>query len=502
MNIVTSTRPSGLRIRSADVPGRCYSTLTFGVGARDESVFNRTITEVVQELVMQQLAPIALPGTNGSDELSAWFSASGTVEQVAQHFRAVSEAIGRLAHDLTSATLDRARRRLRGDDTPSFIWPFAGTSTFRYGVEGVGLGDFSTSASEWLTPTDVMQWTARYFTASNAVISSSQASPVDFDLDLPDGDGPPVRARSAMPVVTEPTLLLSPNGGMNLTLLLPAASAELVGIALAAELRARLVPNRARDVVPYFTRIDDEVALLDLHVPLFHDREARESEAILDGFGQLVDSGVSAASVEFSREEALRDLEDTPSAVVSLMSVTDELQLLGFADPTREEYRAGAEALTPDVVDTAVRAALPSLIVLVDGSALGSPKALAGLTSVARERGLEVDTFDMLRASRASWDKASKDARVWAARKSGSEAGTEAVITAKRALFRAADGLAEIRFRDIVLVAVESSGTTTLVDYRGRHLQIEASDWKHGQQFVRALRKAVPAGLVREFPAV
>ena len=502
MDIVTSTRQSGLRIRTADVPGRCYATLSFGVGARDESVFNRTITEVVQELVVQQLAPILLPATNGSDAQSTWFSASGTVEQVAQHFRAVAEVIERLAHELTTHDLDRARKSLRGDDSPSYTGPFAGTSTFRYGVEGVGLDDFSTAASEWLTPTEVVQWAARWFTAANAVLSTSQAFPLEFDLELPIDDGPRVRSRGAVPLVTGPTLLLSPNGGMNLTMLVPAASVELVGSALAADLRARLMPDLARDATPYFTRIDEEVALLDLHVPLFHDHQIRESEAVLDAFGQLIDSGVSETSVAISREKALRDLENTPSSIVSLMSVTDELDLLGFADLTREEYSNAAETLTPDAVDAAVRAAVPSLIVLVDGSMYRSPKSLSRLTSVAHKRGWEVDTFDVLRPSTATWKQSSKDARVWSAKKLSTESGTEAVMTAKRVVFRTTDGVAEIRLRDVALIVVESSGTTTLIDSRGRHLQVDTMDWKQGKQFVKALKKAVPAELVRKFPMV
>jgi hypothetical protein len=497
MQIVTSTTPTGILTRSANVPGRTYGSLAFGVGTRDEPVDLAGISHLVLHLVEAALEPQLIPASAHLDENSIRFDASGTTAQVLSHFRAVADAVVALG-SVTSYELGRAKHLLDLEDPAGFRHPGVDLLTFRYGLGEIGRSGFRSPGVSAFGKKDVARWAASRLVASNAAVALTKPLTASFDLDLPAGERP--ERGVAVPLLDTPTLLASENLGVAASLTVPAAGSEQLTEAVRLALVERLVDQAGLvfRVDSDLARVDEQTAAVTFSVEPAPEDVPEATRILVQALHDIAADGVSPAALALAVVETRLGLASDPSSVLGSLAESVVLELRGFTADTREQQLAAATAATPESVAASVSSALSTLIVAYDDE--------ADLGKVAKALKLPVEPFELLRpAAEKLWKKAAKgaDAVVFSAKREKGAADSEAIVTPS-ALLQRYDGesVAALDFDDLVLVGERPDGTLVLVDGSGRWLPFEAGSWKSGKRFVKALRKALPAELRREFPAL
>lgn len=495
MQIVTSTTANGILTSSASVPGRCYGSIAFGVGTRDEPVAHRGISHLILHLIETAMEPALIPADAALDEGALTFSASGTTAQVLRFFETLSDAVLALG-SVSSFELSRAKRLLELEDPGSVASPGVDMRTFRYGLGELGRAGFGEPGASEIGKKDVSRWAATWLTAENAAVALTKPITASFDLDLPSGPKPFRGTAVARPGT--PTLIASENAGIGASIVLPSTGAQELGTAVHLALRDRLrvEAGLAYSVDFDLTRVSDtESALTYSFEPALADIP-EGVRALVHGLQDIADEGVSAAVLTLAVEHARLAAASDPESVAAHLRDANGAALRGFGTATREESIATASAFTSESVAAAVSAALPSLLVAFDGA--------ADLAKVAMSLKLPIDPFDLLQEStEKTWKKAVKaGAPVWSGRKSAGAEGVEAIVAADAVLFREDDVVAAVRFDDLLIVGERPEGTLVLVDADGRWDAFHAGEWKRGKAFVKALRKALPAGTVVPFAAV
>ncbi|RKR76217.1 hypothetical protein [Frondihabitans australicus] len=499
MQIVTSTTPSGILTRTANVPGRTYGAVVFGVGTRDEPVATAGMAHLALHLIEAALEPRLIPSRARLDANSITFEASGTTAQVVAHFRAIADAVLALG-SVTAYELGRAKRLLEVEEPGEYRHPGVDVFTFRYGLGELGRTGFGFPGIAATSKKDIARWAASRLVAENTAVVLTKPLTASFDLDLPTG---PVPTRGdAVQILETPTLVASENLDVCASLVVPAAGAEALADAIKFGLRERLVDQAglAYDVSVATARVDEATAALSFDVSPRRDDLPETVRALVLGLQDIADDGVSPAAVTLAVEFARLELASDPASVRDSLVGEATLSLRGFSADSRDETLGLALALTPETVAAAVAAAMPSLLVAFDDDA--DEKTMA---KVAKGLSLPIDPFRLLQpVSEKLWKKAVKgDAVVFTKKKIKGLPDAEAVITDSALLHRYEDdSYAAVEFDDLILVGERPNGTLVLVDGAGRWLPFTVKRWKNGQRFVKALRKAVPAELVREFPAV
>ncbi|AMM19114.1 hypothetical protein AX769_01885 [Frondihabitans sp. PAMC 28766] len=497
MQIVTSTTPSGILTRTANVPGRTYGSITFGVGPRDEPVELRGMSHLTLHLVEAALEPKLIPSKAYLDEGSIRLDASGTTAQVLSHFRAVADAVVALG-SVTAYELGRAKHLLEVEEPIDYRHPGVDTFTLRYGLGEIGRNGFGSPTIASVGRKDVARWAAAHLTAENAAVALTKPLTASFDLDLPAGARP--TRGVPVPLLTTPTLVAFENRGACASLVVESAGSEQLGEAIHLALAERLVDQAglAYSVDYDHVRVDKQTAVLSYPVEPAFDDLPEVVRILIQSLHDFADDGVSPAAITLAHEYTKLALASDPDSVRESLAGANALDLRGFTPPSREEQLLAAASLTPESVAAAVTAALPSLFVAFDED--------ASLKKVAKALSLPIDPFQLLQeAPEKLWKKAVKaDDVVTFLTKSGADVrSAEAVVTESALLHRYDDAtVAAVDFADLVLVGERPNGTLVLVDAAGRWLPFVAADWKQGKQFVKALRKALPAELIRAFPAL
>lgn len=497
MQIVTSVTSSGIRTRTANVPGRTYGSVVFGVGDRDEPVATAGMAHLVLHLIDAAVEPKLVPTSASIDENSLRFDVSGTTAQVLAYFRAIADAVGALG-SVTTYELDRAKRLLEVESPHSYRHPGVDALTLRYGLGEIGRNSFGSPGVSVIGKKDVARWAASRLTAENTAVTLTKPLTASFDLDLPAGPQPTRGVPVAL--MTTPTLVAFENQGAVASITVPAAGADELGTAIKLDLRERLVDQAglAYDVMVGHARVDESIAVLSFVVePRFVDLP-EVVRALVLALQDIADEGVSPAALTLAAEFTRLDLASDPASVCDSLAATATLELRGFGVATREERLASALALTSEGVATAVATALPTLIVAFDDD--------ADLTKVAKGLSLPIDEFRLLRdVPEKRWKKATKGEGVvvFATKRSADITSAEAIVTPNALLHRFGDGaVMSVDFGDLVLVGERPDGTLVFLDSAGRWVPFRSGDWRDGKKFVKALRKALPPELVREFPAL
>ncbi|GAA4679273.1 peptidase M16 family protein [Frondihabitans cladoniiphilus] len=495
MQIVTSTTPNGILVRSASVPGRCFGALTFGVGTRDEPVALAGITHLVLHLIEAEMGSDAAFRAQ-IDENTLDFTTSGTAAQVTAALRRVAAIIGGLG-GVGKSEIARQKHLMHVEEPGSYSSPGFDSATYRFGLDDLGVPAFGFPTLESLTKKDVLAWAGSWLTAENAAVAITKPVGATFDLDLPSG---PVPIRRA-PISTGETPALVPCNlaGARLSLVVDAASAEQLGEAIRAALKRRLSDEAGLVYSVDLATIPMDVSSTEIVfaiAPLEVDLPEAVRAAVL-GLRDFAQDGVSDEALATAADVVRLGLGSDPASIRDWLIEANEASLRGFVSPTRDEAVAAAAAFTPAFVAAALTAALPSLVVEFDDR--------ADLGKVAKKLEIQVVALEALESfTPKAWKKATKDARIWEARKKTFPEGLTAVITAG-GLFYDPAGQGDpqrLLFGDLVLVGERPTGQLRLVTVNGGELIVDPADWKQGKQFVKALRKAVPAELVREFPAV
>lgn len=493
MQIESATTASGVRLRSASLPGRCYGALVFGVGTRDEPVPSTGITHLALHLIEARAGSATIPTSSAVTESAVVFQASGTAEQVLARFAHLAQAI-RALDLIAGEDLDRQKRLLQVEEPERYVQPGADLLTYRYGLGELGSHGFGFATVSAISKKSVGAWIRRSFVAANAGLVLTRPLPASFDLGLSEGEAP-ARSRPRL-VASTPRIVHDGVSGVAFSLLVETTDAALVGAMLQASLLSRLRQETVLASSPALAiaRVDATTSLVDVALdPLDEDVAETLRETVL-ALRHLSVYGPSpgdfARALEHIRLELAADAASLRDDLAA--GLVDDLR--AFDSPSRDDRLAALARATPASVAALVRAALPSLIVQADRN--------AEIGSVAVQLGIAVESFDPLvdRPTKV-WKKATRGRASWQTAKGSGGAGYRSVVTPKRLVYRSAeDGVMAVEFDDLALVGERPDGSLVLIDRRGRARCIDASDWKDGAAFVATVRKALPKRLLRPFP--
>lgn len=474
-----------------DQGGMCIGTLMFRVGLRDEPVMLGGITHLVEHLILRRVEPVTIRNGGRVDTNTVEFHASGKPDAVANFFNRVAGAISDFA-DLTEEDLSLEKRLIEAESPRDFRHLSEGLLTYRFGAHGPGLSQIGAPTITGIGLDEVADWVKSRFSSANAAFTFTGPVPGALDFRLPSGcaavwDQP-------VPLITEPTLVMSQKTGVALSLVVPFSHGELLSEALHHELEKRLSHDRGLiySVDQITTMLDDESLQLELVLDPVEENTPKTLKDAVEAVNDIARCGFSAHAVESARNERMAELawdETVP------MSYLDQVALDGLLQrktPSRGELVEFAEETDSVGLTAILSACLPTLVVAVDSDVPIKKKDIKAV-------GLAVDAFGIWQddaAPHSPLDGTTEAPNVWPNRSNNSVLQ----LTETHLLKHRKSGTKSIKLSDIVLVGERSDGGIALLDSRGRSTEIDVNQWKNSKKLRRALLAAFPAEIIRTFP--
>lgn len=468
-----------------DGEGPCLGKLHFGVGMRDEPALQAGISHLIEHLLLRMVQATAVlhGGTTGTDSVEIW--ASGEASDVAEFLNAVAAAVSRFP-EVSEEDIALEKAIIEAENPQAFSGVSAGLLSCRFGTADLGNSHFGAPATKSLSKAELLAWARQWFIAENAALTFSGQVPASLDARLPSGQVP---ARTpAVPLVTEPTLIVSRKDGVALSLLVPAADAEILAEALRYEVHHRLRHDRGLiyGVVDFQTTVDEGRVQLDFILDPTSSNIIEAFDAGVTALREVARNGFSDDALAYARKVRAMELDYGRSVPDWHL---DRLAVNGLRGRKTEPLKAASarlEALTGDGLTAALAAGIETLIVAVAGYAKPRKKH-------AGAHGLRFDRFEIWQKTAApstdghsSWQGKSSDEVLW--------------LTADRLLKRSKGNTTSIALADVVVVGDRSCGCVALMDSRGRSTEFDATEWKKGKKLRRALLGAFPVEAVRSFP--
>ena len=314
----------GVPVFFVEVPGPVRAALVFRVGSSDEDIPRRGVTHLVEHMSLAAQGQPSFEFNGMVDETKTTFFCSGTQEQVVEFLHALCRSLGQLPLDRLESErrILRVEGESRGRSTVDLL------RTWRFGTTGPGAASYDEFALRGITPEQVREWTARWFTSGNAALWMTCAPPSDLVLSLPAGDRRPVR-HPTMLSFAGPGYVSGSSGGLAASMIVPrridSAALEYV---LQRRLFARL---RMQEAVSYSINvqrraIDDQVNELFILVDGLPDSQSQLEQGVLDVLNDLAQSGCTEDELSEWRTQYMRPLAE-PGGVAGLLHfmVTDYL---------------------------------------------------------------------------------------------------------------------------------------------------------------------------------
>jgi hypothetical protein len=339
------TEVDGVTVLTEPATGPLSATLTFGCGVRDETFRTIGVTNLLQQLALDQLET---GEADGVDLDACYFSMEGDPAEVADWLADLCRLLGRLPLE----RIPEITPHLDPQDRNSELDTAAVLYDRRFGRRGQGLARWSGYGYQSLTAEDVHAHAERFFVSGNAVLELVGSVPAGLRLPLPPGP----RA------VHEPVPEQRPTG--------PRWSAEwgaTVGLSLRGDhhmawpvaqdlLHARLHGSVAREIA----NIDEtrrEVLLTHIVAP--GRRGVAFAEEMWQALRSLAGEGPSEAELDAARAayDGI-DPESSPDKVVDRI-------LFGVRYPTAAEAREQLDGLTPQSIAATLSEGIGSLLMVV-----------------------------------------------------------------------------------------------------------------------------------------
>ena len=486
---VSRSNVDGVRVYQADLSGVCCGTLVFGVGKRDEPATLSGITHLMEHLLFRLMEPISIEHSAVVGDNSLTVYASGSADEVGQFFSDFTKAIARLG-EVTEQDLKFEKRIVRIENPNGFDEPSAGLLTYRYGLHGVGLANFGAPSTIDMTRQEVIDWAARWLRAENTSVAFSQTLPATLDLRLP--RGPVAHSKQGTTLLATPALVASAKGGVALSLLVPRDDVDLLQIALEHELFMSLRHRRGLiyDVATFTTPVDGELSELvfvldpeDKHI----DTTAR---VVSETLKEIAAAGFTKPAVDSARIHGSAQAQRTFAGLDYL----DRLAEDGLHEwPTRspEQSIEDAKGVTSASLTGVLVGSAASAIIAYNEDESLSKRTLKSLAL----------TVTRLTPWQPVDDELSQAEIRTAESKWQGKRGKSTLIVTDNALFNVeAARTRRILFEDVVMVGDRPCGCLTLVDYRGRSIELQAGNWKRMKSLKRRLIEVVDPSLVRIFP--
>ncbi|MEV4137903.1 insulinase family protein [Dactylosporangium sp. NPDC049742] len=350
----------------APYEGPSVAGLVFRVGQADETLPRRGITHLLEHLVLhgRALADYHYNGTTGTVVTS--FHLQGGEDDITGFLAGVCEALLDPPMDRLEAerSILRAEAAGRNDGVNDAL------PVWRYGARDHGLVGFPELGVDRLTPEDLREWAATWFTRQNAVLwIAGRRVPPDLRLPLRDGTRRPVAApSSALPVT--PAFYRGDGHVVVDGVMRRRIAGNVLGWVLERELYRSLRQEDGNSYAvgaAYNPRGDGHAV-----VTAFADAAPGKETAVLGGFvdvlaklrvGRIDEADVAAVIAK------AEDANAHPGAEVGRLSAQAFDLLTGHPVRAVEEARAELRAVTAaDVHEAAVEVLGSALLQVPDGS--------------------------------------------------------------------------------------------------------------------------------------
>lgn len=184
----------GVEVHHHEDDGPVTAVLIFRVGAADEQVSTLGISPLVVHLALDGVDGLESDVGGEARMTYTGVSVEGAPARVVSRLAAICERISEIAAGgLSAGELRRTCRILQAQggsamgDSPHI----AEHLNLRLGAQGFGLGAVPARFFAKLTPEEVVEWSADWFTADNAVLALHGPMPEDLRLPLPRGSRRP-----------------------------------------------------------------------------------------------------------------------------------------------------------------------------------------------------------------------------------------------------------------------------------------------------------------------
>ena len=485
---VNTGRHNGIASYSMTGEGICTGTLMFGVGFRNEPATLAGITHLVEHLVLRRVEPVTLLHGGNVDVDTVEFWATGDRKDVAVFLNSIAAAICNFGA-VTEEDVVLEKSVLEAEDPSAFTRASSGLLAYRFGMRGLGVGQFGAPTITGLSRAEAIDWVHQWFTAENAAVTFTADLPGELVLHLPHGivvtRGPDVAE------IEKPTLVKVAKTGVALSLMVPFGSTSFLGSALEYELLARLrhACGLIYSVTIFTTTIDADHDQLDLILDPVHKNVPAAFKESVAAVQDVAANGFSDEAIRYSHYGVRVALEGEDAARSGYMDRLAIDQLLGRTTLTPQEWLEQAAAITPSDLTAVLASSMASLVVAVDRD--------------ATVRKSDVEPFNMALDPFDIWQRPAKGRRepergqpAWRHKQS------KAVLwlTPKHLLKRESGKTRSIALADIAVVGNRSCGCIALLDRRGRTAELPMDDWKRGKKLRAALLSAFPAEVIRAFP--
>ncbi|MGX6608172.1 hypothetical protein ACWKSP_39530 [Micromonosporaceae bacterium Da 78-11] len=343
-------------------PAPLRATLTFGVGARDESFRTIGITHLVEHLAMSALPRVHYDVNASVDMTVTEFTVCARPEQVVEFLERVCRSLSRLPVERIGKEAGVLAAEGGNDAHPTV----EGLLHERFGTRGPGLSIFLGPGYDRLTAEHVAAHAARYFVAGNAVLQLTGPPPPGLRLPLPAGSRP-ARERLAPRRRSGPTWIAAAVPGVGAALLGRREAAWAAAMSVLAdrlEQTARHEHGLSYDVGGYGLSLGGQDTLMAVTVDAREGQEGAVARLLWEQLRQLAADGASEAELAHDLAGA-RELYADPRYVEVEVAQAAEAILFGLSFQPPEQRLASRAAVTPAVVSERLTAALPTTQLVV-----------------------------------------------------------------------------------------------------------------------------------------
>ncbi|MEU8123958.1 hypothetical protein AB0C21_35065 [Spirillospora sp. NPDC049024] len=339
------------------------AALVFRVGRADETLARGGLTHLVEHLALHAVGDSDYHHNGVVNAVTTMFVTHGEPAEIASFLTTVCESLCALPMDRLEAEKNILRTEAEGRDAglqgQLLLW--------RYGAATYGLPAYDEHGLSALTPEDVQEWAARWFTKNNAALAIVGGPPPEgLTLPLPEGERRPVpEPTSALP--RTPAYFNADVKGVALSAIVPRSSAARV---YADVLGRRLHRVLRRDnALSYTTSVDFSSSTGDgVELLAFADGLAEVRPELAERFcgelGRIAAEPVDAAELaEVVAARRARTGSDEARASQPMRRCLAEL--LGAPLLTTEEALAELDAVRPEDVQEVGRAVLDTALLML-----------------------------------------------------------------------------------------------------------------------------------------
>jgi hypothetical protein len=355
----------GVPVYTAPGTGRVTAALMFGVGIRDETFSTLGVTHLIEHLVMGTLPKSHLECNAMVDVESTTFFASGRTQAVADFVARICAALADLPVDrigLETGVLE-AENCAGSHPTAAALW------AARFRLSGPGLAVAGGGVPRGLTETAVRAHASTWFVGSNAALAWHGELPGDLRLCLPEGPRPE-RAAPVVRAQTGPVWMQAATPGVGLLLTSTPTPNNALNVAVdVLEERLTDVARHQRGLSYSVLREVVDVAPGHREIALVVDaregHEAAVAEVLWEQYLALCADGPSAGELAHVVEGLAEFLDSGDDATAAELGQAAFAEVFGLPFRGKDVAFAEFRAVTPERAATALRATVPTAVLLV-----------------------------------------------------------------------------------------------------------------------------------------